>query len=74
MWGLPHSTRLRPMDAPPIQYACTEDGVNIAYWTLGDRANQFVHSGNIFVLQSSSKVGDPLILQTRNSPFSYIVN
>jgi hypothetical protein len=24
------------MDAPPIQYARTEDGVNIAYWTLGD--------------------------------------
>ena len=23
------------MDAPPIQYARTEDGVNIAYWTLG---------------------------------------
>ena len=22
------------MDAPPIQYARTEDGVNIAYWTL----------------------------------------
>jgi class 3 adenylate cyclase len=24
------------MDAPPIQYARTEDGVNIAYWTLGE--------------------------------------
>ena len=24
------------MDAPPIQYAHTDDGVNIAYWTLGD--------------------------------------
>ena len=24
------------MDAPSIQYARTEDGVNIAYWTLGD--------------------------------------
>ena len=24
------------MDAPPIQYARTEDGVNIAYWTMGD--------------------------------------
>ena len=23
------------MDAPPIQYVRTEDGVNIAYWTLG---------------------------------------
>ena len=23
------------MDAPPIQYARTDDGVNIAYWTLG---------------------------------------
>jgi len=23
------------MDAPPIQYARTEDGVNVAYWTLG---------------------------------------
>ncbi len=23
------------MDAPPIQYARTEDGVNIAYWTMG---------------------------------------
>jgi pimeloyl-ACP methyl ester carboxylesterase/DNA-binding CsgD family transcriptional regulator len=23
------------MDAPPIQYARTEDGVNIAFWTLG---------------------------------------
>lgn len=22
------------MDAPPIQYARTDDGVNIAYWTL----------------------------------------
>ena len=27
------------MDAPPIQYARTADGVNIAYWTLGDRSN-----------------------------------
>ena len=27
------------MDAPPIQYARTEDGVNLAYWTLGERAN-----------------------------------
>ncbi len=27
------------MDAPPIQYARTEDGVNIAYWTLGERSN-----------------------------------
>ena len=24
------------MDAPPIQYARTDDGVNIAYWTLGE--------------------------------------
>ena len=24
------------MDAPPIQYCRTEDGVNIAYWTRGD--------------------------------------
>ena len=24
------------MDAPPIQYARSEDGVNIAYWTLGE--------------------------------------
>ena len=24
------------MDAPPIQYARTEDGVNIAYWTMGE--------------------------------------
>ena len=24
------------MDAPPIQYCQTVDGVNIAYWTLGD--------------------------------------
>ncbi len=24
------------MDAPPIQYARTDDGVNIAYWTMGD--------------------------------------
>ena len=24
------------MDAPPIQYARAEDGVNIAYWTLGE--------------------------------------
>ena len=24
------------MDAPPIQYARTADGVNIAYWTLGE--------------------------------------
>jgi len=23
------------MDAPPIQYARAEDGVNIAYWTQG---------------------------------------
>ncbi len=23
------------MDAPQIQYAHTEDGVNIAYWTVG---------------------------------------
>lgn len=28
-------SRLRPMDAPPIQYARAEDGVNIAYWTQG---------------------------------------
>ena len=27
------------MDAPPIQYARTEDGVNIAYWTLGEQSN-----------------------------------
>ena len=27
------------MDCPPIQYARTDDGVNIAYWTLGDRTN-----------------------------------
>ena len=27
------------MDAPPIQYARTEDGGNIAYWTLGERSN-----------------------------------
>ncbi len=26
------------MDAPPIQYARTDDGVNIAYRTLGDGA------------------------------------
>ena len=24
------------MDAPPIQYARTQDGLNIAYWTLGE--------------------------------------
>ena len=24
------------MDAPPIQYARTDDGVNLAYWTLGN--------------------------------------
>ena len=24
------------MDAPPIQYARTEDGLNIAYWAIGD--------------------------------------
>ncbi len=24
------------MDAPPIQYARTEDGVSIACWTLGE--------------------------------------
>jgi pimeloyl-ACP methyl ester carboxylesterase len=24
------------MDAPPIQYARTDDGVNIAYWTLAE--------------------------------------
>ena len=24
------------MDAPPIQYARTEDGVNLAYWTVGE--------------------------------------
>ena len=23
------------MDAPPIEYARTEDGVTIAYWTIG---------------------------------------
>jgi len=27
--------RLRGMDAPPIQYARTEDGVNIAWWEIG---------------------------------------
>ncbi len=26
------------MDAPPIQYARTEDGVNIAYWAEGPPA------------------------------------
>ncbi len=29
------------MDAPPIQYARTDDGVNIAYWTLG-RGRPFI--------------------------------
>jgi hypothetical protein len=24
------------MDAPPIQYTRTSDGVNIAYWTPGE--------------------------------------
>ena len=24
------------MEAPPIQYCRTDDGVNIAYWTIGD--------------------------------------
>ncbi len=33
------TTRLRRMDVPPIQYARTDDGVNIAYWTLGERTN-----------------------------------
>ena len=32
-------TRLRPMDAPPIHYARTEDEVSLAYWTLGERTN-----------------------------------
>ena len=27
------------MDAPPIHYAGTADGVNLAYWTLGERTN-----------------------------------
>ena len=27
------------MDAPPIQYCRTEDGVNLAYWTLGERSH-----------------------------------
>ena len=26
------------MDAPPIHYARTDDGVNIAYWTVGTGA------------------------------------
>lgn len=26
------------MDAPPIQYARTADGVNVAYWTVGSGA------------------------------------
>ena len=31
------------MDAPPIQYCRTEDGVNIAYWTLG-KGPSLVHT------------------------------
>ena len=27
------------MDAPPIQYARTKDGVSLAHWTLGERSN-----------------------------------
>jgi len=34
------------MGAPPIQYARTEDGVNIAYWTLG-RGSQG-HFGGVY--------------------------
>ena len=30
------------MDAPPIQYARSEDGVNLAYWTLRERSNPAV--------------------------------
>jgi DNA-binding CsgD family transcriptional regulator/pimeloyl-ACP methyl ester carboxylesterase len=32
------------MDAPPIQYCRTEDGVNIAYWTLGEGPTALVLS------------------------------
>ena len=36
------------MDAPPIQYARTEDGVNSAYWTLGEgRRSDGLHSDNL---------------------------
>ena len=31
------------MDAPPIRYARTRDGANIAYWTLGDGPSVMVH-------------------------------
>ena len=30
------------MDTPPIQYAREEDGVSLAYWTLGERSNPAV--------------------------------
>ena len=31
------------MDAPPIQYARTDDGVDIGYWTLGEGPPLFHH-------------------------------
>ena len=36
------------MDAPPIQYCRTDDGVNIAYWTLGEGTPLLVTAGGIF--------------------------
>ena len=36
-------TRLRRMDAPPIQYGHTVDGLNIAYWAIGDGPTLILH-------------------------------
>ena len=50
------------MDAPQIQYAQTEDEVNIAYWTLGEfeprlplqRASRLAVSTGLLTLDSDS--------------------
>ena len=54
-------TRLRPMDAPPIQYARTADGVNIACQRLGDGPPLIWASGlgSVFQLGWATAKGRP---------------
>lgn len=48
------------MDAPPIQYARTEDGVNIAYWALGAGRGTAARSSRPGIVWSRRDgVGDP---------------
>ena len=65
------------MDAPPIQYARTEDGVNIAWWTLGEGSPVVLTNGAIPVAPSSSwPLWEPVadwFLQRGLAPVSYDV-